>query len=93
MNNLPLTDSRRNVLQPGQPLMVDAATAALYSNGASERFGHHAITTPSAALPVSFELETTTRTDPRAQYLTPGVLEALTVGPLPEAFGIALPYG
>lgn len=88
MNNLEPADNRRGVLQRGLPLMVDVATLALYSNGASERFGHVAHTPPLAALPVSFELQTTTRTDPRAQYLTAGVLDNLTVGPLPEAYGV-----
>ena len=91
MNNLGLVDNTRNVLQAGQPLLIDASTAALYSNGASERYGHSVVTTPSAAIPVSFELETTTRTDPNAGYLTRGVLPTLTVGPLPEAFGV--PFG
>lgn len=93
MNNLEPADNRRGVLQAGQPLLIDVATQALYSNGASERFGHHAVTTPGAALPLNFELQTTTRTDPRAQYLTSGVLDNLTVGPLPEAFGVPSPYG
>lgn len=87
MNNLPFPDPRTGVLSRG-PLMIDTATQALYSNAASERFGHEANTTPTAAAATGeFELQTTTRINPNARNLTGGV-QALSVGPLPEAFGV-----
>ena len=87
MNMLVPVDPRRGVLVAPGPIAIDAATALLYSNHATERLGHLVSTAPTAALPISFDLATSTRVDFTQANKDPGV-QGLTVGPLPEPYGV-----
>ena len=89
MNNLGIADPRVGVLEPAGPLLIDVAVARMHSNANSERFGQHVSTAPTAALPVNFDLATSTRVDFTKQYHQSGVLTQLTVGPLPEPYGVS----
>jgi len=91
MNMLTPVDNRVGVLVPAGAVLVDAATKLLFSNAATERLGHRVDTAPVAVLPISLDLATTTRIDFTQTGKDPGVLNELTVGPLPEAFGVS--YG
>jgi hypothetical protein len=85
------SDTRVGVLVPSAGVQKDAAVALLHSNAASERYGHVPSTLPTAAIPISFDLATKTRVDFTKATKHPGVLNELTVGPLPESFGVS--YG
>jgi len=88
VNRLGLADTRLGVLEPPGAVLRDAATQLLYSDGATERLGHRVFTGPTAALPINYSYETGTRVDTTQQTVQRGVETELSVGPLPEAFGV-----